>query len=34
MLLGNFLRSQNLRADIPASLEFYESLGFVQAATG
>ncbi len=34
MLLGRFLEVSVPAPDIPASLEFYESLGFVQASTG
>jgi hypothetical protein len=34
MLLGKFLEVSVYAPDIPASLEFYESLGFVQASTG
>lgn len=34
MLLGKFLEVSVFAPDIPASLEFYESLGFVQASTG
>lgn len=34
MLLGRFLEVSVHAPDVPASLAFYESLGFVQAATG
>ncbi|HEX7374405.1 MAG TPA: hypothetical protein VF277_05485, partial [Steroidobacteraceae bacterium] len=34
MLLGRFLEISVYAPDVPASIEFYESLGFVQASTG
>jgi catechol 2,3-dioxygenase-like lactoylglutathione lyase family enzyme len=33
-MLGRFLEVSIHTPDVPASLEFYESLGFVQAAVG